>query len=66
MNVTVNGKPHDLDDDTTVAGLLTQLEFEGGRIAVELNRCIVPAARHASTALSEGDRVEIIEAVGGG
>jgi thiamine biosynthesis protein ThiS len=53
-------------DGCTVLGLLARLGVDRRRIAVAVNRDVVPRARFASHALGAGDRVEILEAVGGG
>ncbi len=66
MLLTVNGKPIELDDGTTIQGLLDKMSLPGGPVAVEVNRDIVPKARHAETALHDGDRVEVVTLVGGG
>lgn len=66
MQVTVNSKPHSLNDNSTVLDLLTELNLVGKRIAVELDGDIVPKSAHASTRLCEGATLEIVVAVGGG
>ena len=66
MRITVNGQPHDLTSPISVAGLVEQLSLSGKRIAVERNGEVVPKSQHAGTALGDGDRLEIIFAVGGG
>lgn len=66
MNITLNGKPHALGQDRSVADLVRSLGFEGKRIAVERNGDIVPKSRHAETNLEENDVLEIVVAVGGG
>lgn len=63
--LTVNGDPLDLNG-TTVADLVTQLNLHGRRLAVEVNRDIVPKSEHATFALTDGDVVEIVHAIGGG
>jgi sulfur carrier protein len=65
-SITLNGEPRTLAADTTVGALLAALDLAGKRVAVERNGCIVPRARHADTQLADGDRVEIVVAVGGG
>lgn len=50
----------------SVAGLLDQLSLEPKKIAVERNLEIVPKSLYGETALSEGDRIEIVQFVGGG
>jgi len=67
LSVTVNGRPRTLPASSpTVADLIRELAFEGKRIAVEKNGEIVPRSRYADVALAEGDRIEIVGAVGGG
>ncbi|EJC9818544.1 sulfur carrier protein ThiS [Pseudomonas aeruginosa] len=66
MQIQLNGEPFELPDAQSVADLLARLELGGRRVAVELNLDIVPRSRHASTALKDGDRVEIVHAIGGG
>lgn len=66
MQIQLNGEPYELPAGQTVADLLARLELTGRRLAVELNRDIVPRSAHANTALSEGDQVEVVHAIGGG
>ena len=66
MIVTVNGDQKHMDEGTTVASLLDVLQLGPERLAVELNRRIVRRADWAGTQLAEGDRVEIVNFVGGG
>lgn len=62
----MNGESRELPDGATVGDLLRLLGVESARVAVEKNRDIVPRARHAETALVEGDEVEVVHFVGGG
>ena len=69
MKVLVNGAPTALDEageGATLAVLIDQLGLAGRRIAVEVNADLVPRGRFAEHRLAEGDRIEIIHAVGGG
>lgn len=66
MRIQLNGEAFELPDGETVAGLIGRLDLAGRRVAVELNLDIVPRSQHASTALKDGDRVEIVHAIGGG
>lgn len=66
MQVILNGKPHPLADGSTVQTLLDELGLAGKRIAVEVNEQIVTRSTHACTALQAGDRIEIVQAIGGG
>jgi len=66
IEVSINGEPRALAPPCTVAELLGQLELGRGRIAVAVNEAVIPRSRHAAHALESGDRIEILEAVGGG
>ena len=62
----LNGQDHAAPDGATVATLLGQLGLGGRKVAVEVNQEVVPRSRHEAHPLAEGDRVEIIHAIGGG
>ena len=62
----VNGEPVRCDAACSVAALLARRDLIGKRVAVERNGAIVPRSRHADTILEDGDRIEIVVAVGGG
>jgi len=66
MRIQLNGEPYELPDGESVAALLSRLDLTGRRVAVELNLDIVPRSQHDSTALNEGDQVEVVHAIGGG
>ena len=66
MRIQLNGESFELPDGQTVAHLLERLDLTGKRVAVELTLDIVPRSQHAATALSEGDQVEVVHAIGGG
>lgn len=66
MQILLNGQPHNLSQPMTLAKLLEQLGLAGKRLAVEHNLEIVPRSRYAELQLSEGDRLEIVHAIGGG
>jgi sulfur carrier protein len=66
LEIQVNGEPRRLDRTSTLAALLAELGVAERRIAVAVNREVVPRSRFASHALCDGDRVEILQAVGGG
>ncbi|OGT83034.1 MAG: thiamine biosynthesis protein ThiS [Gammaproteobacteria bacterium RIFCSPLOWO2_12_FULL_52_10] len=65
MLVIINGVETELADTVTVANLLKQLELTG-RIAVELNKQIVPRSEFESRLINNGDMIEIVHAIGGG
>jgi sulfur carrier protein len=66
MHIQLNGESFELPGGQTVADLIARLDLVGRRVAVELNLDIVPRSQHASTPLAEGDRVEVVHAIGGG
>jgi sulfur carrier protein len=66
IQVTVNGKAHVLDQPLEISALLARLELAGRKVAVERNGEIVPRSEHARTRIADGDRLEIVVAVGGG
>lgn len=65
MQLLVNGAAHAAAEGTTLAELAAGLALRG-RYAIEVNGEIVPRSRYASTILNGGDRVEVVQAVGGG
>ena len=67
MELTVNGTRRRLEPPpATIADLVRALNLEGRRIAVERNGEIVPRSLYTTTAVSAGDRLEVVAAVGGG
>ncbi|MDZ3822576.1 MAG: sulfur carrier protein ThiS [Pseudoxanthomonas sp.] len=66
MEIVFNGEPLQVAEAATVADLLATAGLEGRRVAVELNRSIVPRSRHGQQTLAPGDRVEVVHAIGGG
>ena len=66
LTLTVNGEPHTLPAAATVAELLDRLGFDARRVAVEVNREVVPARERPERLLAAGDAVEIVTFVGGG
>jgi sulfur carrier protein len=66
IRVHLNGQMHDLAPTTSVSQLLQLAGFGERRVAVERNGEIIPRSQHASTLLASGDRIEIVQAIGGG
>jgi len=66
ISLTVNGEPRRFDAPLTAAQLIACLELTGKRVALERNGEIVPRSNLEQQELSDGDRVEIVVAVGGG
>jgi thiamine biosynthesis protein ThiS len=65
MQVTINGETKFLDGPLTVADILREMSIEG-KIAVELNREILPRGRFDQFQIHNGDVLEIVHAIGGG
>jgi len=65
MNLTINGETQ-LRSAETLSALVEQLGMKPDRVAIELNREIVPREQWPQTLLHEGDRLEIVHFVGGG
>ncbi len=66
MDIRVNGLTHRFDAAPTVTELLRSMKLEGKSVAIERNGNIVSKSAHQTTQLTDGDRVEIVFAVGGG
>ncbi|HEX9625899.1 MAG TPA: sulfur carrier protein ThiS [Acidiferrobacterales bacterium] len=66
MKILLNGQEKALKSPLTVAALLVELGLADKRVAVEVNREIVPRSRHGEVALQDNDRVEVVVAIGGG
>lgn len=66
ISLTINGTPRTFDRPLNCADLISALELTGKRIAMERNGEIVPRSQFAHCMLQDGDRLEIVAAVGGG
>ncbi len=66
MNIILNGQSIALAKASSLADLLEQTGQSQRRVAVEVNSEIVPRSRYAQQQLQEGDRIEIVQAIGGG
>ena len=66
MEITVNGSTRVYEPPLAVSELLRRMALAGKKVAVERNGEIVPRGVHGSTLLADGDRLEIVAAVGGG
>ena len=65
-SITLTGDSYRIDGDTPLTMLLERLKMRRGRVAVEINREIVPKVKYDATIVRAGDSVEIINFVGGG
>jgi sulfur carrier protein len=66
LDLLVNGESRAVPAGCTVDGLVELLGLTGRRVAVAINRDVIPRSAFGSRRLAAGDRVEILEAVGGG
>jgi thiamine biosynthesis protein ThiS len=66
MNLIINGEDRQFDSALTISALLARLGMKPDRIAVELNRELVPRERWTATQLDDDDKLEIVHFVGGG
>jgi thiamine biosynthesis protein ThiS len=66
LTITLNGEPIDLSGPLTVTELLTSLDIDARRVAVEHNLVVIKRTAYDQTLLSDGDSVEIVNFVGGG
>ena len=66
MQIRLNGKTRELAPAATVGSLLIELNLGQAAVAVELNGEICPQEQFGRTLLNEGDRIEVVQFVGGG
>jgi len=66
LTITLNGEPYELQEPLTLAALLERLDIDPRRVAVEHNLTVVKRARYEETVVTDGDRLEIVNFVGGG
>ena len=66
MQILLNGEPRQLPGQQNLAELLELLQLGEKRLAVEVNGEIVPRSCYSQQAIKDGDRLEIVNAIGGG
>ena len=66
IKILLNGTPREVAADLSVGGLLDAEGYAQRKVAVEVNREIVPKSLHARRIVRDGDRIEIVHAIGGG
>ena len=64
--ILLNGEPREIAEGSSVSDLLSAAHLADRKVAVEINREIVPRSLHAHRIVLEGDQVEIVRAMGGG
>ena len=66
ITIHLNGEQRDCDTNTNIDQLVTQLGLQDKRLAVEINQEIIPRSAFLQHALQDQDKVEIVQAIGGG
>ena len=66
MQITLNGEKREFSNIVTISDLIATLSINIKQVAIEQNRRIISRSAHASTAIHEGDDIEIVEFIGGG
>ncbi len=66
MNISLNGEPREVASGTALDTAVAMLTAAPSGVAAALNETVVPRTRWSSTALADGDRVEVLTAVQGG
>jgi sulfur carrier protein len=66
ITIQLNGEPYSVEAEIAVAALIERLKLRPNRVAVEINREVVPKADFATARIADGDQVEVINFVGGG
>lgn len=66
ISIILNGETQQIDSNSSIDQLLTKLDMENKRLAVEINQQIIPRSKFNSHILQESDKVEIVQAIGGG
>ena len=66
MQILLNGETRELAEDTRLGELIATLDLQDRRYAVEVNEELIPRSEHAQHRLQTDDRVEVVQAIGGG
>lgn len=66
INIVLNGEDKSISKDTNIDQLLKDLDLENARLAVEINKEIIPRSSYNLHVLNEHDVIEIVQAIGGG
>jgi sulfur carrier protein len=64
--IQLNGEEYTIEGDAGLVALLDRLKMRRGRVAVEINQAVIPRAQYDAVKLKAGDKVEVINFVGGG
>jgi len=66
ITIILNGEPRQVNSGATIEQILEELNLSQNRLAVEVNQDIVPRSEFSSRTFNEQDKVEIVQAIGGG
>lgn len=66
MHIQLNGQVREVADGATLGQVLATLELQDRRFAVEVNETLIPRSEHATHPLRADDRIEVVQAIGGG
>ena len=66
MNIILNGETETIPEQLTLVELIQNMNLSGKRYAIEVNERLIPRSQHGERKLLEGDKVEIVQAIGGG
>jgi thiamine biosynthesis protein ThiS len=66
VTIQLNGDPYELPAPVSISDLLTRLEIDPRRVAVERNFAVIKRDQYGTTAIEQGDQIEIVNFVGGG
>jgi len=66
VRIEINGEPRNVADESCLSDLVSELSLTPERLAIELNKKVVRRTDWATTPVTEGDRIEIVQFVGGG
>jgi len=66
ITIVLNGEKTEIEADSNIEQLLRKLDIENKRLAVEINQEIIPRSEFASQTFNDMDKVEIVQAIGGG
>ena len=65
MKVLLNGSSYSIENNCSVVALIKNLELNG-KYAIEINRTIIPRSEYSNQKINNGDKIEIVQAIGGG
>ena len=65
MKILLNGSSYSIDNNCSVVALIKNIKLNG-KYAVEINQTIIPRSEYSNQKISSGDKIEIVQAIGGG